>query len=168
MKIVTEHIVDSCFQCPYSTNAAAEWDDPFTSPPSDPGWWCKHPGKGDSFLYSKEVREKIADDCPIAKQQRIEKGKKKAGDLFEDADLTEEQIERFVEILGGGDHTTFDMVLFIKKCLINHTDRQWLYEQDLDLHDIMTGRYPANYDKRINNMLKRWNKRAGVDLFTVI
>ena len=165
MKVTTEHEVNNCCECPYSTNTAREWDDPFTSPPSDPGWWCKHPDKGNSFLYSKEVREKIADDCPIVRQQRIEEGKEKAGDLFEDVDLDEEQIERFVEIIGGDDYDTFEIVLLIKKCLINDTDRMWLHERDLDLHDIMTGRYPANWEKRINNMLKRWNKRAGAKLF---
>lgn len=165
MKVVVESEVTCCADCPHSTNEAREWDDPFTSPPADPSWWCTNPDKKDRHIYSGDVHEKIADDCPIVKKTEQEKGRELAGSLFEGKDLTPEQINLFEVIIGGGDHHTYEIIQLIKKCLINQRQRQWLFKEDLDLHDIMGGRYPAKIAKRVSTMLKSWNKKAGANLF---
>lgn len=165
MKVVLESEVTCCAGCPHSTNSAREWDDPFTSPPADPSWWCEHPDKGNSHIYSKEVREKIADDCPIMKEMTQKKGRALAGNLFKGKDLTPDEVNLFEVIIGGGEYHTYEIIKLIKKCLITEAQRKWLYEKDLDLHDIVKFQYSNSSDKKVGTMLKSWNKKAGAKLF---
>ena len=54
--------VDSCRECPHSTNNRIEHDDPFTSGPSHVYWWCEIPHKGDR-LYIEDSYI-IDPNCP--------------------------------------------------------------------------------------------------------
>lgn len=165
MKVIVESEVTCCADCPHSTNEVREWDDPFTSPPADPSWWCTNPDKKDSHIYSGDVHEKIASDCPLVKKSDQEKGQELAGNLFAGKDLDPGQIERFQEIIGGSDYHSQEIIQLIKKCLITQRQRRWLFDEDLDLHDIMDGRYPHKISKKVGTMLKSWNKKAGAKLF---
>ena len=88
-----------------------------------------------------------------------------AGSLFAGKDLDPGQIERFQEIIGGGDYHSQEKITLIKKCLITQRQRRWLFDEDLDLHDIMEGRYPHKISKKVVTMLRSWNKKAGAKLF---
>lgn len=59
--VVIKKVVKSCWGCPYATNSAKEWDDPFTSGPSNPRWWCTH-DRGPKNIEDNNVIHK---DCPF-------------------------------------------------------------------------------------------------------
>lgn len=65
MKVTTEHNVENCSQCPYANNEAREWDDPFTSPPSSPAWWCTNKKRKGGKYLAGYVHREIDDNCPL-------------------------------------------------------------------------------------------------------
>ena len=66
MKVTVKHEVKTCKECPFVTNEAREWDDPFTSSPADPAWWCTHKDRKPSkYLATRTVFKKIDENCPL-------------------------------------------------------------------------------------------------------
>ena len=61
MKIAID--VESCRECPHSTNNAREHDDPFTSGPAHIYWWCEIPDNKGNRIYIKDSYV-IDKNCP--------------------------------------------------------------------------------------------------------
>ena len=75
MKVKLEFDVGCCVECPHSTNDVREWDDPFTSAPASPTWYCRHKERTDGGFLSDPYNE-IDENCPV-KEAKKQKRKKK-------------------------------------------------------------------------------------------
>lgn len=67
VRIETE--VNSCKECPHSTNSSIEHSCSFTSAPYPTVWWCtKGKDKWGDHLYINDTSE-ILEDCPEKKRK---------------------------------------------------------------------------------------------------
>lgn len=56
--------VNSCYECPHSSNTAQEHDDPFTSQPASTTWFCNKAKR----TYSRMIIDNpwiIDPECPL-------------------------------------------------------------------------------------------------------
>ena len=63
MKVTVEHEVESCRECPHSSNSSQEHDDPFTSAPSPTTWYCNKDDGWRRMII--EDAWKIDENCPL-------------------------------------------------------------------------------------------------------
>lgn len=71
MEVIIKHIIERCADCPYASNSAREHDDPFSSSPFNPIWFCNYTPHSRRNVYIPDAINKIADDCPL-KDKSIE------------------------------------------------------------------------------------------------
>ena len=79
--------------------------------------------------------------------------------LIKNLGMDPEEVRRYDE----GCFEESDMVHLIKTYLLSQSQKQWLFDNDFDLHDLLNGRHASQTE--ITNMFTDWNFKAGFKMF---
>lgn len=80
---------------------------------------------------------------------------------------TFQEATRMVEKIRTGLYEERELVAFIKQHLLTTPQEHWLHEKNLDLYDILNGRFHFG-EGFITQMFEEWNAKLGAKLFNGI
>lgn len=79
-------------------------------------------------------------------------------------ELTQEQQELFKDIRKG-QYEEHHLVKFIKDVLLTEDQKKELYKNDMDITDLLNGRFTKSEDFMVYGMYKDWNEKVGEHMF---
>lgn len=79
--------------------------------------------------------------------------------------LIAEEAEMFEYILKNGHYEEWILVRFIKRLLLSKFHRQYLFNSDLDVYDVLNGRYDETHVLVVEDMFNNWNRKVGHKMF---
>ena len=79
----------------------------------------------------------------------------------------ENPFAKFIKRVQGGSYTELELVMFIMERLINVTQIVWLHEHNLEIADLLNGRFPVDLAPTAEAIFTDWNLKCGAKLFTL-
>lgn len=73
--------------------------------------------------------------------------------------------QEFFESWKQGYHREEDAVRFIKTHLLTREQKLYLFEQDLDVYDLLNGRITGEQEAAVEKMFVDWNEKLGHHMF---